>query len=183
MINEKFIDIRWQRGKLESLLSKFKEKSAFRSAFDKGRYYITNSNGMFCGKYDYCNDRILLDKWFIYDSLCSDKVAEIENVLIHEEAHRQTRLQGTYESGKPDHWAEWLKTYLEMGGSIPQVYIKEKAYEHEKEYSEVKDEDIKNIIILGYKESENARKVLQRAKELHVNFIYVDRNRKIEVYG
>ncbi|MCL4372687.1 hypothetical protein M1384_01330, partial [Candidatus Parvarchaeota archaeon] len=100
MINEKFIDVRNQKSILESLLSKLKENSSYSSAFDKTKYYITNSNGMFCGRYDPCNDKMLIDKWFLYDSLCSGKIADIENLLVHEEAHRQNHLRGTYESGK-----------------------------------------------------------------------------------
>ncbi len=179
MINEKFIDVRDQRSILESLLSRLKENSPYTSAFDKNRYFITNSNGMFCGKYDKYDDKILVDKWFLYDSLCSDNLEDIENLLIHEEAHRQNNLLGTYESGKPDHWNGWLEIYLKIGGRIPKVYLKEKIYEHEKEYGEVKEEDLKNIIILGYENSEKADETLRKTRESGINFIYVDSNRKI----
>jgi hypothetical protein len=182
MINEKFIDVRNQKSILESLLSKLKENSSYSSAFDKTKYYITNSNGMFCGRYDPCNDKMLIDKWFLYDSLCSGKIADIENLLVHEEAHRQNHLRGTYESGKPYHWAGWLNIYLDIGGSIPKVYLKNKAYEHEKEYEEVKEEDLKNIIILGYKNGGEAAEILRKVKESGINFIYVDAAKKIHNY-
>jgi len=181
MINEKFIDVRNQRSILESLLSKLKENSPYSSAFDKTKYFITNSNGMFCGKYDRSDDKILLDKWFLYDCMCSDKLDYIENLLIHEEAHRQNNLLGTYESGKPDHWTGWLDIYLGMGGRIPKVYLKDKVYEHEKEYQEIKEEDLKNIIILGYENSEKATETLKKVKELGITFIYVDSNRNMHV--
>ena len=182
MINEKFIDVRNQKSILESLLSKLKENSSYSSAFDKTKYYITNSNGMFCGRYDPCNDKMLIDKWFLYDSLCSGKIADIENLLVHEEAHRQNHLRGTYESGKPYHWTGWLNIYLDIGGSIPKVYLKNKAYEHEKEYEEVKEEDLKNIIILGYKNGGEAAEILRKVKESGINFIYVDAAKKIHNY-
>ncbi len=182
MINEKFIDVRNQKSILESLLSKLKENSSYSSAFDKTKYYITNSNGMFCGRYDPCNDKMLIDKWFLYDSLCSGKIADIENLLVHEEAHRQNHLRGTYESGKPYHWTGWLNIYLDMGGSIPKVYLKNKVYEHEKEYEEVKEEDLKNIIILGYKNGGEAAEILRKVKESGINFIYVDAAKKIHNY-
>ena len=182
MINEKFIDVRNQKSILESLLSKLKENSSYSSAFDKTKYYITNSNGMFCGRYDPCNDKMLIDKWFLYDSLCSGKIADIENLLVHEEAHRQNHLRGTYESGKPYHWAGWLNIYLDIGGSIPKVYLKNKAYEHEKEYEEVKEEDLKNIIILGYKNGGEAAEILRKVKESGINFIYIDAAKKIHNY-
>ena len=182
MINEKFIDVRNQKSILESLLSKLKENSSYSSAFDKTKYYITNSNGMFCGRYDPCNDKMLIDKWFLYDSLCSGKIADIENLLVHEEAHRQNHLRGTYESGKPYHWTGWLNIYLDMGGSIPKVYLKNKAYEHEKEYEEIKEEDLKNIIILGYKNGGEAAEILRKVKESGINFIYVDAAKKIHNY-
>jgi hypothetical protein len=182
MVNEEFIDVRNQMSVLESLLSKLKEKSNYPLAFDKTKYSITNSQNMFCGKYDRYSDKILIDKWFLYDSICSGKFNEIENLLIHEEAHRQNHLQGTYEKGKPDHWTGWINLYLNMGGLLPEVYLKVKAYEYEKEYSSVEEEDIKNIIILGYKEGEKAKYILEKAKKL-ANFIYVDENRKIKVYG
>ena len=182
MINEKFIDVRNQKSILESLLSKLKENSSYSSAFDKTKYYITNSNGMFCGRYDPCNDKMLIDKWFLYDSLCSGKIADIENLLVHEEAHRQNHLRGTYESGKPYHWAGWLNIYLDIGGSIPKVYLKNKAYEHEKEYEEIKEEDLKNIIILGYKNGGEAAEILRKVKESGINFIYVDAAKKIHNY-
>jgi hypothetical protein len=137
---------------------------------------------MFCGKYDKYDDKILIDKWFLYDSMCSDKFDDIKKVLIHEEAHRQNNVLGACESGKPDHWTEWLKIYLKMGGKIPRVYLKEKVYEHEKEYEEVKEEDLKNIIILGYENSEKAAEILRTAKESGVNFLYVDSNRNIHNY-
>lgn len=182
MINEKFIDVRNQKSILESLLSKLKENSSYSSAFDKTKYYITNSNGMFCGRYDPCNDKMLIDKWFLYDSLCSGKIADIENLLVHEEAHRQNHLRGTYESGKPYHWTGWLNIYLDIGGSIPKVYLKNKAYEHEKEYEEVKEEDLKNIIILGYKNGGEAAEILRKVKESGINFIYIDAAKKIHNY-
>ncbi len=182
MINEKFIDVRNQKSILESLLSKLKENSSYSSAFDKTKYYITNSNGMFCGRYDPCNDKMLIDKWFLYDSLCSGKIADIENLLVHEEAHRQNHLRGTYESGKHYHWTGWLNIYLDMGGSIPKVYLKNKVYEHEKEYEEVKEEDLKNIIILGYKNGGEAAEILRKVKESGINFIYVDAAKKIHNY-
>ncbi len=183
MINGEFIDLRKQRSILESLLSSLKRNAPYPSAFDKSKYYITNSNNMFCGRYDHCNDKMLIDKWFLYDSLCSGKIVDIENLLVHEEAHRQNHLRGTYESGKPDHWTGWLNIYLDMGGSIPKVYLKNKAYEHEKEYEEIKEEDLKNIIILGYENSEKAAETLREAKESGINFIYVDSNRKIHNYS
>ena len=183
MINEKFIDARNQKSILESLLSKLKENSPYSSAFDKNKYCIVNSDGMFCGRYNRKNDKILVDKWFLYDSMCSDKFDDIENLLIHEEAHRQNNLLGTYESGKPDHWTEWLKVYLKIGGRIPKVYIKEKLYEHEKEYEEVKEEDLKNIIVLGYENSGKADEILRKAKGSGINFIYVDSNRNIHNYS
>ena len=182
MINEKFIDVRNQKSILESLLSKLKKNSSYSSAFDKTKYYITNSNGMFCGRYDPCNDKMLIDKWFLYDSLCSGKIADIENLLVHEEAHRQNHLRGTYESGKPYHWTGWLNIYLDIGGSIPKVYLKNKAYEHEKEYEEIKEEDLKNIIILGYKNGGEAAEILRKVKESGINFIYVDAAKKIHNY-
>ncbi len=182
MINEKFIDVRNQKSILESLLSKLKENSSYSSAFDKTKYYITNSNGMFCGRYDPCNDKMLIDKWFLYDSLCSGKIADIENLLVHEEAHRQNHLRGTYESGKHYHWTGWLNIYLDIGGSIPKVYLKNKVYEHEKEYEEVKEEDLKNIIILGYKNGGEAAEILRKVKESGINFIYVDAAKKIHNY-
>ncbi len=182
MINEKFIDIRNQKSILESLLSNLKKNSPYSSAFDKTKYYITNSNGMFCGKYAKYDDKILVDKWFLYDSMCSNKFDDIENLLIHEEAHRQSNLLGTYESEKPDHWIEWLKIYLKIGGRIPKVYLKEKLYEHEKGYEEIKEEDFKNIIILGYENSKKAEETLIKATQYGINFIYVDSNRKIHNY-
>ena len=182
MINEEFIDVRRQRSILESLLSKLKENAPYASAFDKNKYYITNSNGMFCGKYDRYNDKILLDKWFLYDSLCSNRIADIENLLIHEEAHRQNRLLGSYENGKPDHWLGWLKIYLGLGGKIPKVYLKNKAYEHEEEYKKIKEEDIKNIIMLGYEKTDKAATILEKARKRGLNFIYIDEKRKLHCY-
>ena len=182
MINEEFIDVRKQRGMLESLLSKLKENTSYASAFDKAKYYITNSNGMFCGKYDRDNDEILLDKWFLYDSMCSGKFDDIENLLIHEEAHRQNWLLGSYENGKPDHWLGWLKIYLDLGGKIPKVYLKNKAYEHEEEYKEIKEEDIKNIIMLGYEKSEKAAIIFEKARKMGLKFTYIDEKKKLHYY-
>jgi len=182
MINEEFIDIRKQRSVLEGLLSKLKENSPYPSAFDKTKYYIANSNGMFLGKYDRYNDKILIDKWFLYDSMCSSKFDDIENLLIHEEAHRQNRLLGSYEDGKPDHWTGWLRIYLGLGGKVPKVYLKEKAYEHEKMYEEIKEEDIKNIIILGYENSEKALATFEKARKMGLKFIYIDKNKKLRYY-
>ena len=69
-----------------------------------------------------------------------------------------------------------------MGGSIPKVYLKNKVYEHEKEYEEVKEEDLKNIIILGYKNGGEAAEILRKVKESGINFIYVDAAKKIHNY-
>ena len=91
-------------------------------------------------------------------------------------------MLGTYESEKPDHWIEWLKIYLKIGGRIPKVYLKEKLYEHEKGYEEIKEEDFKNIIILGYENSKKAEETLIKATQYGINFIYVDSNRKIHNY-
>lgn len=179
MINEEFIDVRAQMNILENLLSKLKENVRYSSVFDKNRYYIVNSGSMFCGKYDRYNDEILIDRWFVYDSLCSDKITDLKNLLIHEEAHRLNRLLGTYEKGKPDHWLGWLKIYRELGGSTPKVYLKNKFYEYEKEYKNVKEEDFKNIIILGYENSEKAAETLKKARGMGLNFLYVGSEKQI----
>lgn len=182
MINEKFIDIRNQKSILESLLSKLKENSPYSSAFDKTKYSIINSSNTFCGRYDEHSDEILIDKWFVYDSMCSSKLDDVKNLLIHEEAHRQNHLRGTYKGDKPDHWIGWLKVYFEMGGRIPEVYLKNKLYEHEIGYKEIKEEDFKNIIILGYNNSEKAAEILRKAKDSRINFIYIDANKNIHNY-
>lgn len=181
MINEKFIDIKNQRSILESLLVNLKKKTQYDSAFDKTRYCICNSDGMFNGRYDYNNDRILIDKWFFYDSLCCNEISEIKNILIHEEAHRQNRFNEGYTT-KQDHSSNWLKIYLGLEGRIPKVYIKNKRYEYEKGYSEVKKEDLNNIIILGYENSENAVETFKAAMKMKLSFMYVDSERKVHYY-
>ena len=181
MINERFIDIRQQRKALDDILTELGKTASYNNSFIREKYSIVNSNGLFCGKYDRESDRILIDRWFLYDSLCLGDAGEIKNTAIHEEAHRQTAILHTRNSGKPDHWMDWLNIYLDMGGRRPQVYIKSRAYEHEELYEDVSPQDIENIIIISYGKDPAADKLFKRRLEIEKEFIYIDRFGNVSV--
>ncbi len=170
-INGDFLDLRTQRKALEKILSEVsRECGEKRGAFDKDKYLITCSKEGFCGRYDRENDRILLDKFFIYDAMCSGETDRIKNAIKHEEAHRQAVLSGK-NSNFADHWQGWLNEYLSMGGKPPQVYLKTKLYERSADYGEVRDFEIEEIILLTDDGSRESRYLLRKREKIKKPFL------------
>ncbi|MEM0143167.1 MAG: hypothetical protein QXL94_04350 [Candidatus Parvarchaeum sp.] len=171
MINETFLDVKNQRKTLDSILLELSQKfTDKKGAFNPKNYHIIFSDGNFSGKYNRETDEIFIDKWFIYDMLCSGDIESIKNAVIHEEAHRQAELNSKC-SDFADHWYGWLSEYLSMGGQPPQVYLKTKKYERSAEYKEVNSSDIKDIIMITDNGKNESKYLIERRKKINEPFI------------
>lgn len=177
MINEAYLDVRKQRKVLDSILSElssdFPDKA---DTFSKEKYRIVFSDNYFDGKYNFMEDRIEIDKLFIYDAMCSGDLDSIRNTVIHEAAHRQVALNDKRDSFA-DHWIGWLEEYLPMGGMPPEVYIKRKINEASREYWEISEQDIGYVTIITDNGTRTAKELIRKRSEINSPFLVID------VYG
>jgi hypothetical protein len=162
MIREEFYNGNNQRKILDSILSDMRERFPEKdSVFLESKYCIVASDEDFNGEYNIDSDQISMNRWFLYDMLCSGNLSSIKNTIVHEEAHRQSRIKNET-SSFAWHGEGWLKEYISMGGKPPEVYVKKQINEYSESYSRIKDSEIGEIIILTDDGTVEARDLINK---------------------
>ena len=110
-----------QRKALDFILSDLREKFPdYPDAFLENNYKLATFGGDFYGKYYEPDDTIFINKPYLHNKICSGRISEVKNTIVHEEAHRQASIKGEV-NPFIDHWEGWLKEYLSMGGRPDEV--------------------------------------------------------------